>query len=699
MRKLSVVYILPSRYDDEGYVLRYFRGILPSNTLAVLKSLTNVIAETKALGEDVEVTVEAYDDTVQRVPLRDIIKRSRRADTRVLVGMVGVQSNQFPRASDLALELRAGGVPVMIGGFHVSGMLAMFQKPSPEMQTLLDAGVTLVKGEVEAPGVLAGILRDGLEGALKPLYEITQAPELTHARVPQPDNHYLKRFFYKNMGTIDTSRGCTFNCSFCTIINVQGRTMRNRSAEAVLQTIEENYARGVNFYFFTDDNLARSPVWKELFDGLIAMRERGIAISFMMQVDTAAYKLPGFINKASRAGCYLVFIGMETINPSNIEATGKKQNKVESFARMVDLWHQANVVVHVGYIIGLPYDTRDSVRQDVELLRDEVKVDVATFFMLTPLPGSRDHLNMVKERVPIDADLNNFDSFHETFRHAGLAPSGWYRSYAEAWEAMYAKENLVNVLLRTPRSRYWQMLWMLMWYRYCTLAQTHPMVTGLFRLKDRKARRASFPRESVVSYAWRRTRDLAWGLKTYARLFLEFQEIWMLTCKTDDPRWATVAELHAKWTDARQRLRQIELQNSCEAAVKEIQGMLQSVAEKFRQLGGSSAELSYRLRRNLLKKAQEAESYLHSFEVQKPTWRQVVKAESYISDSLLAGYEELAIRYVAKRRQFNAYRHDLVQRLKTGRIWGIDVMRMPVAALFELALGLRFGIACLTRLH
>ncbi|MBI4559327.1 MAG: radical SAM protein [Candidatus Hydrogenedentes bacterium] len=697
-KKLHVVYILPSRYDDEGYVLRFWRGILPSNTLTVLSSLTRAAAQNHELGEDVETTVEVFDDAVQRVPLERIIRRHRRGKEKVLVGLVGVQSNQFPRAADLALQFRAAGVPVMLGGFHVSGVLALFHTPSPELQELMDQGVTLVKGEVEAPGVLAGILRDALEETLLPLYDITEAPDLSTAAIPSPEDQYLRRFLHKNMGTIDTSRGCPFNCSFCTIINVQGRKMRHRSAACMLQTMEQNYARGVNFYFFTDDNFARCPVWEELFDGLIALRERGLKISFMMQVDTIAYKIPNFIEKASRAGCYLVFIGMETINPDNIQATGKRQNKADQFAHMVQLWHHANILVHVGYIIGLPHDTRESVRWELDVLRNDIKVDMASFFMLTPLPGSRDHFNMVKDRKPLDADLNNYDSFHETFRHAHLAPGEWKAAYDEAWDTLFSKENITNVLLRTPRQRYWPMLWLLIWYRFCTLARTHPMVTGLFRLKDRKARRAIFEREGVLPYAWRRLKDAAWGVKTYARLFVEFQEIWMLTRKEDDPRWATLADLRTRWTEVRQRLREVELQNRCDVAVSEIKEMLHAASERLQQLSGAPARLSRRARQRLQNMAQEADSYLRSLDVSMPTWRHVITAESFISEKLLTGYEELAIRYVANRRQLNAYRQELIERLKTGRIWTLNVSTMPRLACFELFLGLRFGVTCLSQL-
>jgi hypothetical protein len=285
-----------------------------------------------------------------------------------------VQTNHFARATDLALGFRAEGVPVMIGGFHISGMLAMFETPTPDLQHLLDHGVTLVKGEAEAAGALAGILRDAMNGGMKPVYDIGTPSNLDAAPLPVPDHNYLRRFKAKNMATLDTSRGCPFNCSFCTIINVQGRKMRARSAPCILKSIEENYARGIQFYFLTDDNFSRSPIWEELLDGLIELRARGIDVRFMMQIDTRAHKLPGFAEKASKAGCYMAFIGMETVNPANLEATGKVQNDADDYPEMVETWRRARILVHVGYIIGMPHDTRPSIRRDVQTLMNKVKV-------------------------------------------------------------------------------------------------------------------------------------------------------------------------------------------------------------------------------------------------------------------------------------------------------------------------------------
>lgn len=692
---MHVVYIRPSTYDDEGYVLRFWRGVLPSNTLACLDSLTRSVAESGELGDDIEVTIDSFDDTVERIPIGRIARMNRKPNTRVVVGFVGVQSNQFERATDLALQLRRAGVQVMIGGFHVSGMLALFDEPTYDLARLLDAGVSLVKGEAEAPGALAAILRDAAHGEMKPVYNITDFPDLENAPVPRMQDKLRDRFFIKSMATIDTSRGCPFNCSFCTIINVQGRKMRYRSAACVLKAIEENYERGVKIYFFTDDNFSRNPVWEQILDGLAAMRAEGKEVIFMMQVDTMAHRIPNFVEKAAKAGCYLAFIGMETVNPDNLEAVGKKQNHVDEYGGMVRTWHENGIEVHVGYIIGLPFDTLQSVHRDIDVLRNQVKVDFASLFMRVPLPGSKDHWQMVQDGVPMDADYNNFDGLHETFKHPRMAAGEWRKAYDNAMLALYDKQNIVNVLLRVPQESRSHLFWTFVWYRFCALEGCHPMATGLVRLKDRKSRRASFPRENVFAYAWRRAKDSVRGLKRYAGLFFEFQEVWMLTRKTDDVRWAMLADLRAKWTDVQQRIEEYDVCGKRDAAIRELRNMLGSTAERMLQLSKTPGAIGHRARRKLQARAKELENYVRTLDVQLPGWKPVVHAERYVSERVVAGYEELAIRYVARRRRFDAYRKDLLHRLRSGRMLPMDFGRIPYAMLVEVLLACRFGFGVL----
>ena len=177
-KRLTIVLIKPSKYDDEGYVIRHFRGVLPSNTLACLYSLTEDLKRRKMLGDDLEIRIKILDDTVQKIPVDKIIRSNRRPRrNRTVVALVGVQSNQFPRAADLARRFRAGGLQVLIGGFHVSGTLSLFPEIRPEIQELIDLGVTVVKGEVEE--TWGEILEDALQDRLKPIYDFMDSkPDL-----------------------------------------------------------------------------------------------------------------------------------------------------------------------------------------------------------------------------------------------------------------------------------------------------------------------------------------------------------------------------------------------------------------------------------------------------------------------------------------------------------------------------------------
>ena len=115
--------VKPSHYDDDGYVIQWLRSAIPSNTLAVLNGLALDCKQRRVLGDDVEIEISAYDETNTRV--KRTASPIRLAGKTAWSALVGVQSNQFPRAMDIARPLRAAGVPVCIGGFHVSGCLSM----------------------------------------------------------------------------------------------------------------------------------------------------------------------------------------------------------------------------------------------------------------------------------------------------------------------------------------------------------------------------------------------------------------------------------------------------------------------------------------------------------------------------------------------------------------------------------------------
>jgi radical SAM superfamily enzyme YgiQ (UPF0313 family) len=558
--RLNLFLVRPSNYDDDGYVVRYFRGILPSNTLACLAALTHDAAKTGSLSA-VELRMELIDETVTRVDCARIA-RTRKAGARTVVCLAGVQSNQFTRAADLARELRRSGVTVLIGGFHVSGYLNMSAAVPPEIQELLDLGVTIVKGEVE--GHWAGILEDAVRGRLRALYDFADdKPDLSQAPVPAVQPSYLKRFVWSKFGTIDLGRGCPFNCSYCTIINVQGRKMRYRDPGLVVSAIRENHRRhDVGYYFFTDDNFARNPKWEETFDLLAQLREKeGLPIEFMMQVDVLSYKIPRFVEKAARAGCTQAFIGMESLNPANLAAVGKRQNHVEEYRDLIDAYRTGGVACHVGYMLGFPFDTPDSVRADLRRLTEEVRPDQASFFMLTPLPGSRDHQRLVQEGVPLDPDFNNYDSCHETMPYAGFPEKGSLCATArEAWETFYSVENMRRILERSSGRNYWNALRNFVWYKSATVIdRRHPMMSGFVRLKGRRELRPSLTPLGRWEYARTRVRELRSAFAATGGLLLEMQFLWLETRPHSEVEKRIRQELAQLRAGARRRLTWAEL--------------------------------------------------------------------------------------------------------------------------------------------
>jgi radical SAM superfamily enzyme YgiQ (UPF0313 family) len=530
--RLALILIRPSRYDDEGYVVRHWRGTLPSNTLSCLNGLTEAAIASGALGAT-RVTIDVFDEAVDKVDPRRIVRRlTRRPGTRVLVALAGVQTNQFPRACDLARQFLAEGCAVMIGGFHVSGASSGRADLPPECQAIVDEGVTLVLGEVE--NHWTGLLHDAIAGRLRRVYNVLDSlPDLTVQPLPRTSPRLQRKFAVRGYGTIDAGRGCPFDCSFCTIISVQGRTMRGRGAGAILDHIRREYRAGrgggIRHYFFTDDNFARNPAWEAILDGLIALRAEGIAIDFMMQVDIAAARIPRFVDKAAAAGCVQVFIGMESLREDNLLAAGKRQNRVQTYRQMIDRWHEAGVVCHVGFIIGFPHDTPERVAEDVRALAEDLTVDQASFFMLTPLPGSRDHRRAVEAGTPLDPDYNNFDSFRAVAPHPTMTAEAWTAAYRAAWTSFYTPEHMRAALLRQNPHTYWGLFKCFLWYRASMIEGAHPMVTGFVRLKDRRLRRPGWPVEGRLAFARRRVRELGRLALAYVKLFVEMEELWLAT--------------------------------------------------------------------------------------------------------------------------------------------------------------------------
>jgi hypothetical protein len=501
-RRFQLVLIKPSHYDDDGYVIRWWRAMIPSNSLAALYGIAQDCAEREVLGPGVAIDITVVDETNTRVDIGGLIGRLQRHDGFGLVALVGVQSNQYPRALDIARPFREAGIPVAMGGFHVSGCLAMLDGQAVGLDACREMGIAMFAGEAE--GRLDTVLRDAADGRLAPLYDfMNDLPSIEGAPAPFLPKQYVSQTLGLS-SSFDAGRGCPYQCSFCTIINVQGRKSRFRTADDVERLVRLNWAQGIHKFFITDDNFARNREWEAIFDRLIELRERdGIPLGLMIQVDTLCHKIKNFVEKAKRAGVTRVFIGLENVNPDNLAAAKKRQNKITEYRKMLLAWKAQGIITLAGYILGFPADTSETIRRDIAIIQDELPLDIIEFFVLTPLPGSEDHQVLWRKGEAMDPDLNIYDVEHVCAAHPRMTRNEWEGIYREAWSLYYTPKHMRTLIRRAVATGVPVASLVKVLVAFATtvrLENVHPLQGGLVRLKRPSERRPEMAREHPLLF-------------------------------------------------------------------------------------------------------------------------------------------------------------------------------------------------------
>jgi radical SAM superfamily enzyme YgiQ (UPF0313 family) len=525
-RRFQLILIKPSHYDDDGYVIRWWRAMIPSNSLAAVYGIAADCAERQVLGPDVAIDIAVIDETNTHIDVPALLAGLRRQGNFGLVALVGVQSNQYPRALDIARPFREAGVQVAMGGFHVSGCLSMLNGHAVDLDACRDMGVSMFAGEAEDR--LDMVLRDAAAGRLAPLYDFMKdLPDMEGTPVP----FLPKRNIERTLGlstSFDAGRGCPYQCSFCTIINVQGRKSRFRSADDVENLVRLNWAQGIHKFFITDDNFARNKQWEAIFDRLIELREKdGIPLGLMIQVDTLCHKIQNFVEKAKRAGVTRVFIGLENINPDNLTAAKKRQNKITEYRKMLLAWKAQGVITLAGYILGFTSDTPETIRRDIAIIQEELPLDIIEFFCLTPLPGSEDHQALWKKGVAMDPDLNIYDLEHVCTAHPKMSKQEWEDIYREAWSLYYTPKHMKTLLRRAAATGVPMGSLVKLLVRFATtvrLEKVHPLQSGVLRSKRQSERRPGLPQENPwifwSRYTWETLNKHAMFAGAIVRLML-----------------------------------------------------------------------------------------------------------------------------------------------------------------------------------
>lgn len=499
-----LILIKPTRYDDDGYPVQWWRSPLPANTLACLHGIADDCRQRGVLGDNVDIRIRTIDECNQLVEPAKLIAEIKASGGRGLIGFVGVQSNQFPRAVDLAKPFCDAGIGVIIGGFHVSGCVSMLDDLPPEIVAAQDMGISIFAGEAEQQR-FDQVLKDAYAGSLPKMYDFTKdMPDLRDQPLPILPLEQIQRYLVA-YSSFDLGRGCPYQCSFCCIINVQGRVSRFRSVDDLEKIIRTNHAMGIDWFFVTDDNFARNKNWEAFFDRMIELREsEGIKLRLLIQVDTLCHKIPNFIDKACQAGVDQVFIGLENINPDNLLATNKRQNHTTEYRDMLLAWKQYPVVITASYILGFPNDTKQSILSDIEVIKRELPIDIMNLANLTPLPGSADHKEALKNGTWMDPDLNKYDLVHRVTRHPKMSNEEWDTAYREAGQSFYSHDHMITILKRMVAlgsDKHLTTINRQVWYGIQAFRRDLPSLdNGLLRMKRRTDRRSGLPIESPLTF-------------------------------------------------------------------------------------------------------------------------------------------------------------------------------------------------------
>ena len=333
-----------------------------------------------------------------------------------VVGLSGTTSTA-EAAYEIADEARKRGIPVVVGGSHVTFMadealehvdyVARGEGGEELMLELVEA----LEGRRELSSI-AGLSfhRDG-----EVVHNPPRARRADLDGLPHPDLSLIVGADKLNTTPIMTSWGCPFACNFCSVTAMFGRKYRFRSAEDVIAEIAEKRPRRIFFY---DDNMAADR--KRLKKLLSMMIERGLVIPWSAQVRTDVARDPELLDLMRRSGCELVYLGLESVNQATLDAF-KKSQSVADIERAIKVLHEYGIRSHGMFVLGADTDTVQTVRDTVRFAMKN-RIDTVMLNILTPLPGTPQFEELDAAGRIFDKRWHLYDAHHVVFTPAQMTP-------------------------------------------------------------------------------------------------------------------------------------------------------------------------------------------------------------------------------------------------------------------------------------
>ena len=326
------------------------------------------------------------------------------------------------KAYGIGKRLKALDIPVIMGGAH----------PTFLPDEALEYADFVIRGEGEHPLVeLLAYLEKGIP-ALSGIKGLSfrdrdgrnihnPSPEFIQdlGGLPQPDFSLVHKWKPSNVYPVSTSRGCPYDCKFCSVIRMFGRKYRFKSIEASLKELRYAASKSKATKFIVDDNFtANKRRTKEILRGMIA---EGIKTRWSAQVRTDVAADPELLRLMADSGCHTLYIGFESINPATLEAYNKKQNR-EEIISCIRTVRDHGIHIHGMFVLGADTDDVETIRGTVDFATG-LGIDTIQFLILTPLPGTPLFHDMMENGRLLHRDWSKYDVQHAVFTPRRMSPA------------------------------------------------------------------------------------------------------------------------------------------------------------------------------------------------------------------------------------------------------------------------------------
>jgi radical SAM superfamily enzyme YgiQ (UPF0313 family) len=361
-----------------------------------------------------------------------------------LVGIT-VKADTARRSWEIANSYRRKGVPVVLGGIHVTAC--------PEQNAAHADAIVIGEGE----GIWGEILRDVEIGRLQPAYRNESPPDLSRTPVPRWDLIDEENYLFTN--TLTIGRGCPWRCSFC--YSSSPNMPRGYRTKPVPAILEEIRSLGTRHVMFIDDNFIARPAFARRL--LRAFRPLGLTWHTAVSADIGRHE--DLLDLMAETGCRSLFVGFETLSRESLCEANKEQNRIEEYEHTIEKIHRRGMMVNASVVFGFDSDGPEVFERTTAWMIGH-KVETMTAHILTPYPGTELHRQLSAEGRIHDHDLDHYNTSRAVFDPARMSAAELQAGYLQAYSRFYSWSSILRRLPRDGRRCTPYLLFNLLYRKY-----------------------------------------------------------------------------------------------------------------------------------------------------------------------------------------------------------------------------------------